>query len=305
MGILADVIKRFFNLMPDNYALSAIPHPTTRMAQQANSDDQLIRLWLHSKATRTQCAYQREARLFLDFVAKPLPLVTIGDVQNYVDSLAHLAPATIARSLNAVKSMLTFGQRIGYLAFNVAAPERAPKLKNTTAERILTQMQVQRMIALEARDRNRAILLLLYGGGLRVSELCQLKWRDLQERDDKGQAAIFGKGGKTRFVLLPSSVWSELKAFIAEPDDPVFLSLKGGHLRPCQVWRIVGNAAARAGIKSKVSPHWLRHAYASHSLDRGCPLSLLQQSLGHSSAATTSRYLHAKPDDSAGLYLGL
>ena len=232
------------------------------MSRQAHSDDQLIRLWLHSKAVRTQSAYSREARLFLEFVGKPLPLVTIGDVQNYVDSLNHLAPATIARSLNAVKSMLTFGQRIGYLAFNVAAPERAPQLKNTTAERILTQMQVQRLIALETSDRNRAILLLLYGGGLRVSELCQLKWRDLQERGDKGQATVFGKGGKTRFVLLPSSVWSELKTLEAEPNEPVFLSAKGGHLRPCQVWRIVGEAAKRAGIKVRVSPHWLRHAYA-------------------------------------------
>lgn len=291
--------------MPDSLALSPITSNPSRLAQQANSDDQLIRLWLHSKAVRTQRAYQREIQLFLDFVVKPLPVVSIGDLQEYVDSLNHLAPATRARSLNSIKSLLSFGHRVGYLPVNVGIVERSPAIKNTTAERILTPLQIQRMIALEPGDRNRAILLLLYGGGLRVSELCQLRWRDVQERDDKAQVTVFGKGGKTRFVLLPSSVWSELKALEAGPDDPVFVSAKGGHLAPCQVWRIVKAAAARAGIKSKVSPHWLRHGYASHSLDRGCPLSLLQQSLGHSSAATTSRYLHAKPNDSAGLYLGL
>lgn len=278
-----------------------------RMARQASSDGQLIKMWIHSKATKTQKAYLREAQLFTKFVAKPLSTVTIGDVQGYIDSLEGKAPATIARSLNAVKSLLTFGHRIGYLAFNVAAPERAPKIKNTTAERILTQMQVQRMITLEQCDRNRAILLILYTGGLRVSELCQLRWRDVQQRDDKAQLTVFGKGGKTRMVLIPPSAWSELESLRGDSglDEPVFVSKKRGHLTASHVWRLVREAAKRAGIKGDVSPHWLRHCNASHALDRGAPLHLVQQSLGHSSAATTSKYLHARPNDGAGLYLGL
>lgn len=306
---LPNDIKEPFNHMHENHALEPITVDAVatkqRMARQATSDEQLVRLWLHSKASRTQKAYSREARLFLDFVAKPLPLVTIEDLQTYVDSLAHLAPATRARSLNAAKSMLTFAHRVGYLPINVGTAEKAPKIKNVLPERILSSVQVQRLIALEPHGRNRIILLVLYASGMRVSELCQLKWRDVQERDGKAQLTIFGKGSKTRFLLIPASVWSELKTLEANPDDPVFLSAKGGHLTPCQVWRVVQNAAGRAGIKAKVSPHWLRHAFASHSLDRGCPLSLLQQSLGHSSAATSSKYLHARPDDSAGLYLGL
>lgn len=305
----ANEIKEPFNHMDENHALSPVTVDAVatkqRMSRQASSDEQLIRLWLHSKATRTQKAYSREARLFLDFVAKPLPLITIEDLQGYVDSLNHLAAATRARTVNAIKSLLTFGHTVGYLPANVGTVEKAPKVKNVLPERILSPLQVQRLIALEPCDRNRLILLLLYASGMRVSELCQLKWRDVQERDGKAQLTVFGKGSKTRFVLIPGSVWSELKALEARPDDPVFLSAKGGHLTPCQVWRVVQNAAGRAGIKAKVSPHWLRHAFASHSLDRGCPLSLLQQSLGHSSAATSSKYLHARPDDSAGMYLGL
>ena len=88
-------------------------------------------------------------------------------------------------------------------------------------------------------------------------------------------------------------------------DAPVFASRKGGHLDPSAVWRIVKAAAARAGLPDGTSPHWLRHSHASHSLDRGAPLSLVQQGLGHASVATTSKYLHARPSDGAGRYLGV
>lgn len=77
----------------------------------------------------------------------------------------------------------------------------------------------------------------------------------------------------------------------------------GGHLDRTQVYRIVKAAASRAGIEGNVSPHWLRHAHASHSLDRGAPLHLVQATLGHSSVATTERYLHARPNDSSAMYL--
>ena len=97
---------------------------------------------------------------------------------------------------------------------------------------------------------------------------------------------MFGKGGKTRAVLLYGRAWSSLQAIRGEagPDAPVFRSRKGGHLDPSMVHRIVKAAAARAGLPEGVSPHWLRHSFASHALDRGAPLSLVQQGLGHASA---------------------
>ena len=78
-----------------------------------------------------------------------------------------------------------------------------------------------------------------------------------------------------------------------------------GPLSRSQLWRIVRKAARAAGIKEDVSPHWFRHAHASHALDRGAPAHLVQQTLGHQSLATTSRYAHARPDDSSGQYLGM
>ncbi len=165
------------------------------------------------------------------------------------------------------------------------------------------------MITLEINPRNRAILRALYSGGLRVSELCQIKWKDLKPRGESGQVTVLGKGGKVRTVLLPASVWQEIMKLggDASTSDAVFCSREadnfGRHLDRTQVYRIVAAAAKRAGIQGKVSPHWLRHAHASHSLERGAPIHLVQQTLGHASVATTSRYLHARPNDSSSLYL--
>jgi site-specific recombinase XerD len=122
-----------------------------------------------------------------------------------------------------------------------------------------------------------ALLLTIYGAGLRISEACGLTWRDLSARDATGQATVFGKGGKTRVIVLPASVWRALVALRndAAPDAPVFLSAKGGALDASQVHRIVKAAAARAGLPPEVSTHWLRHAHASHALDRGAPAHLV------------------------------
>jgi integrase/recombinase XerD len=283
-------------------------HEQTAVATHANSDAQLIALWLHGRPTSTRDAYARDARRFLAFVGKPLRAVTLGDVQQFADSLNEKAPATRARILSAVKSLFAFAYRLGYLPFDVGRPLRLPARKSTLAERIMTEADTHRVIALEPNRRNRVLLRLLYASGVRVSELCGLTWRDLQERGDAGQVTVFGKGGKTRTILLSAATWRELMALRGDAgvDDPVFPSRKGhGHLDRSQVLRIVQTAAKRAGVVGKVSPHWMRHAHASHALDRGAPIHLVQATLGHSSVATTGRYLHARPTESSSKYLAV
>lgn len=186
-------------------------------------------------------------------------------------------------------------------------PLRLPVLRDRLAERILSEVEVQRMLALERHPRNHALLFLLYASGVRVSECCGLKWRDAQQRDDGGQITVLGKGGKTNTILLPASVWGCLLSIRGQagPDAPVFRSRKGRHLHPTQVRRIVKKAAAGAGIDKNVSPHWMRHAHASHALDRGAPISLVQATLGHADISTTGRYLHARPADGSARYLPL
>jgi integrase/recombinase XerD len=275
--------------------------------QQANSDEHLIELWLHGRSRHTQRAYRADTERFLVAVEKTLHRITLGDLQQYVGHLLEsgLQPASAYRKMSAVKSLFAFGHRLGYLPFDVARPLRLPALRDGLADRILEETDVVRMIALEGMPRNKAILLTLYVGGFRVAELCSLKWSDLQRRDAAGQITVFGKGGKTRTVLMPESVWNALQSLRGDAGEnqPVFRSRKGGHLDESQVWRIVRKASTRAGIDKAVSCHWLRHAHASHALDRGAPIHLVQATLGHSSIATTGRYLHARPTESSSSYL--
>ena len=274
--------------------------------RQADNDKQVVIMWLHEKSKNTQNAYIQDIKKFLDFNGKkPFKEVTIGDIQAFADSLNDYAPATKARALAAVKSLFAFAHRIGYLRFDVSAPIKLPKIKETLGERILSEADVQRLIGMEDNKRNKALLGLIYIAGLRVSEACSLKWRDVQPANDGGYITVFGKGDKTRTILIGKKVYDELMSLKGEAgaNDPVFRSQKGGQLSSSQAWRIVKAAAKRAGINPDVSPHWLRHAHASHALDRGCPIHLVQATLGHASVATTGRYLHARPNDSSARYL--
>ena len=282
------------------------PESSGQIIRQADSDEQLIALWLHGRPKHTQRAYQREAQRFVAFADKPLRSVKLLDLQACADHLTiTLKESSVHRSLSAVKSLFAFGFQLGYLQFDVGRALKLLGFRDELAERILGETEVLRIISLEPNPRNRAILLTFYAGGFRVSEICSLKWRHLQERDRAGQITVLGKGDKTRTVLIPQSVWDTLMALQgdAPTDAPVFLSRKKGHLDKSAVWRIVKKATKRAGINKDVSCHWFRHAHASHALDRGCPIHLVQATLGHSSISTTGRYLHARPTDSSGNYL--
>jgi integrase/recombinase XerD len=257
---------------------------------------------------------------FRAFVAKPLPTVTGSDINAFASSLGHLAPASQSRRLSAVKSLIGLLHRQGLMPFDVAAAIQLPAIKDTLIERIMTEEAVQRLLwAAEApprfsrinnrttrwAKRNAALLRLLYGAGLRISEACGLCWRDLTPRDQAGQLNVLGKGGKTRPVLLTKSLWDRLAELrgSAGPGDSVFKSREGGALAPSQVDRIMKTAVKRAQLPPAVSAHWLRHAHASHALDRGAPVHVVQTTLGHASLTTTTRYTHARPGDSSAKYL--
>jgi integrase/recombinase XerD len=285
-----------------------VPIEIDRLANQVDDQALLISTWLRTKGKKTQVAYRQDITRFLSVVGKPLSGITLPDLQDYADSLiaAGLAGTSQQRMLAAVKSLFTFGHRTGYLHYDVGKAIKLPKVKDRLAERILSEEEVIKMIALEQNVRNRAFLRLLYYSGGRVSEICALSWRDLKPRDNAAQVTLFGKGEKTRAVLVPSSVWQELSLLRngASADAPLFVSRKGkGSLTSSQAWRIVKAAAQRAGISGDVSPHWFRHSHASHAIENGAPLHLIQQTLGHSSLAITGRYTHARPTDSSSMYL--
>lgn len=271
-------------------------------------DDPFVEVWLATKSSpETRRAYGAEVSRFLSFTRKPLAALTLPDLQAYAAALGQgsLKPASQNRALTAIKSLLSFGQETGYLPFNVGAALKLRPNRDDLARRILDEPTVAKLLDSAATVRDRLILKLLYVSGARVGELCRLTWADAQARPEGGQITVFGKGGKTRAILLKPAVWEQLQDFRghAGPSAPLFPSRKGGALDASQVRRIVYAAAARAGLSQKVSPHWMRHAHASHALDRHAPIHLVQSTLGHASVSTTGRYLHARPTESSGLYL--
>jgi len=274
------------------------PHP----------DSSFVQLWLGTKVSiHTRRAYRTEIVRFFEFAQKPLDRITLADLQAYSQFLGQgsLQPASQNRALTAIKSLLSFGQEVGFLPFNVGAAVKLHPNPDGLAQRILAESEVARLIDRAPAGRDQVLLRLLYTSGVRVSELARLRWRDAMPRLEGGQITVFGKGGKTRTILLKPKTWERLMALrgAAELADPIFRSRKGGHLDASQIRRIVYASARRAGLAKKISPHWLRHAHASHALDRHAPIHLVQATLGHASVSTTGRYLHARPSESSSLYL--
>ncbi len=285
-----------------------------KIPEQAADESHLVRMWLFGKATRTVKEYTSDLTAFRSFTGGvPLHAVTVSHLQEYVTDMQRrgLAVRTINRRLACIKSLCSFALRLGYLRFSPAAPVRGLKIPCNLGELIVSEGDVLKMLALsEGHQRNHAILLLFYAGGLRASELCGLSWRDFREVED-GEAVlhILGKGSKSRHVTLTASVWATVKALKHDDDgldDAVFKSRKGGrHLSCGQIWRIVKNAGLKAGLDRKMRPHILRHCNASHSLSRGCPLAVIQATLGHASLGTTSIYVHVARGESSGRYLAV
>lgn len=272
-----------------------------------DADDQrLLALWLHGRSPHTQRAYEYDARRFLAAVGKPLATVRLGDAQAFGDALTG-KQSSVEATINRVKSLLSFGHKIGMLPVNVGVAWKAPKSRDGLADRILPEADVLRMLALTNDRRDHALIRLLYATGARVAEIVGLRWSDVVGADD-GTAfvTLFGKGAKTRTVRISAASAEVLRQLRGEAGDDAFVFAgRTGHLDAATVWRIVRAAARRAGITKSIGPHHLRHAHASHALDRGAKLTVIRDSLGHSSVAVTSRYLHARPEESSGLALAV
>jgi len=293
----------------ESQALIASP-----MQAAMEHDAAFLATWLHGKSEKTRRAYEGDIRKFYASAGKPLAQVQLTDVQAFIDSLVSLKVSSRTRAVAALKSCLSFAVKTGYLQFNVGAAVKLPKGENRLAERIMSEQAVARMLAKEENPRNHAILALLYRAGLRAQEVCTLQWRHVQPRGEAGQLTIYGKGKKTRFVLLDQGTWDEVQALrplATEPDAYVFPSRQrrsragetSGKLDASMIFRIVRAAARRAGITGNVSPHWMRHAHATHALENGAPITLVKETLGHSSMETTARYTHVRPNASSGQYL--
>jgi integrase/recombinase XerD len=275
-------------------------------------DLQFLETWVSGKSKHTERGYLRVAReLLTELKPKTLRDATLQSLQLFLDLGACRKEGSKTQRAAVLKSLFTFGVKTGYLPANVAAFLPKIKMSFNLTERYLSEEEVMRMITLTGEVRDRTLIKTLYSGGIRVSELVGLNWESLQPRENgTGQITVLGKGKKRRIVILSEAVFHEvltLKPKEARAFDPVFVSREQGspRLSVRMIQIIIEKARLRAGILKKVSPHWLRHAHASHALDRGAPIHLVQATLGHASVATTGKYLHARPQESSSKYLSI
>lgn len=265
--------------------------------------------WLNRYSNdKTKEAYSLDLGRIIDNWPN-LHLVSYDQVALIVNQiLANGSANTTARRVSALKSFFRYLQEAGHREDNPTQRIKIQKAKDDLAERIISETEVHKILAKEENSRNALLIELLYASGGRISEALSAKWKDTQEHEKGGQVTYFGKGNKTRAIIIPPKLWEKLIATkqSAIEDDYIFPSPRkeGQHLNASQAWRIAQKAGLRA-IGKSISPHWFRHAHASHALDRGAPVSLVQNTMGHADLRTTSRYVHAKPNESSSEYLSV
>jgi integrase/recombinase XerC len=224
-------------------------------------------------------------------------------VRNYLADLLRRrnSRATVQRRLFAIKAYFRWRElRTGkpnpvYAMRSPRAEKRLPQVLNECDTAAL--VEADDGVNSRARLRDRAIIEVLYSSGLRVSELTGLDWRDIDE--ELGLVMIrSGKGNKDRLVPIGEPALDALRAWRAvvsgapAGDRPVITNLRGSRLTPRTVQSIVARRLISAGINTPITPHGLRHSFATHMLNAGADLRSIQEMLGHSSLATTQRYTH-------------
>ncbi len=218
-----------------------------------------------------------------------------------------LSKATIARKLASARSCLRFLARRGMIDVNPARQVRSPRLGRRLPSFLpkdeATELLDQKPEKSEAGRRDHALLELLYATGLRVAECCGLDPNDLDR--SQGTVRVLGKGGKERVVPVGETALEAVDAYMKMRGDgtgPLFRNARGGRLTTRSVHRVVKERARQAGISQRVTPHTLRHTFATHMLGEGADLRLIQELLGHSRLSTTQRYTHVSPEHLMKVY---
>lgn len=257
-------------------------------------------------AHNTLISYQRDLEMLFDFLKErdisSLDLVREDDV---IAFLAHLraksyASSSICRTLIALKTFFRFLKREKVIHNDIAFHLDSPRMWQLIPE-VLTISEVESLLKAPDSEtligaRDKAILQVIYASGLRVSEVCGLNLQDVGDQTVR----VMGKGGKERLVPIAKTAVDAVDHYLIhyrqhaenEKNVPLFVSEKGKRIDRTLVWKRIKIYAKVAGIKKEISPHTLRHSFATHLLENGADLRVIQEMLGHANIATTDRYTH-------------
>ncbi len=280
------------------------------------SDQEMIAIWLRRQVSEhTRTSYEHVWNAWqAHSMGLPMANTTLAHLQDFQGFLAQgRKPGSVNTMMSALRSAFAMAHRRGYVRSNPCAEINDlpnPNQSGTASalgRRILTRTEVARLLEAARAGRDFALYLTLYHTGCRVSEALALRWGDLHlDSQPPTLTVLQGKGGKGRVIRLSDRLWQtliELRPPDAEQDGLVFATRTGRPIARNNTWTSLRRTAQRAGIDRDISPHWFRHAHASHALDGGAPVQSVKETLGHASLATTSIYAHARNGGDSGLWL--
>jgi integrase/recombinase XerD len=264
-------------------------------------------------SANTVASYTRDLRLWRAYCVDARLDPATATADDVTDFLARLRtggdskpyrPASVARIIVSVRSLYRFLVREGNLAHDPTAT-LGPPARERSLPKAISLDEVEALLARPAPDllgrRDRAMLELLYAGGLRISELCGLDVDDV-DLDGLNMTIYEGKGQKTRVVPLGRHAGRAVSDYLTtsrpeltrraavSPKGALFLNARGARLSRQGCWKLLKGYAREAGLGDRVSPHTLRHSFATHMLDRGADIRVVQELLGHASLSTTQVY---------------
>ncbi|MBP3947553.1 site-specific tyrosine recombinase XerD [Corynebacterium sp. Marseille-P3884] len=281
-------------------------------------------LWLDHLAVErgvsanTLSNYRRDVERYLDWLADTgktdLGEVASTDLEDYVADLRRggdgkkgLAASSASRALVVARGLHKFAVSEGVVAADVAAGVSPPKL----GEKLPDTLSIDEVGTLldacpdetPTQLRDKALLEILYATGARISEVLALVVDDIAETRDF--IKVTGKGDKQRVVPVGGAAQRALEAYLvrgrpalsAGKSHAVFLNKRGGALSRQSAWTIIKDAASRAGLDKEISPHTMRHSFATHLLEGGADVRTVQELLGHASVTTTQIYTHVTPEN--------
>lgn len=250
----------------------------------------------------TRDAYQNDLAQFFAACPKKIEEITSRDIEGYINELGEgvFSSTTIARKIAALKSFFRFLYREEIIEKNptsdVEQPRLAKLLPKPLSSKEITNILNSLPLENPSDYRDRAILELLYSSGVRVSELISVKLNDINLAD--GFMKVFGKGSKELLVPLGSKAKEAIEAYIKNYREQardrtgsfLFISINGKQLTRQLVWQIIKKIISRTAILKNISPHTLRHTFATHLIEQGADVRTVQEMLGHANIATTQIY---------------
>jgi len=247
-------------------------------------------LRLRRKSEKTIKNYLFFNKKFLDFVKKTSEQISMDDIKAYLASLDKKSTATLSLAIASLR--FYYEKILGKDLFsNFESPKKEKKLPS-----VLSKDEIKQIIEKADTDKSRLIISFLYGTGLRVSEIVNLKVQDINLAEKTGIVKA-GKGNKDRMFILSEKLIQNLKTFMDEHANYQYVFSKDKPLTTRNIQKIIKHMTKKANINKKVTPHTMRHSFATHLLEAGTDIRYIQALLGHSNLNTTQIYTHVSTEE--------